>query len=122
MFSLYWASTTMISIGYGDITPLNQSEVMYTIGVQFVACFVFAFSINEIWSIVQEMKVKKNKIHNRLNIINIYMRDKNISLGLKSRINAYLAHFYHTKNLREKELENEIIGELTPSLRKELFF
>lgn len=95
----------MISIGYGDITPLNQHEVVYTILIQFVACFVFAFSINEIWSIIQEMKVKKIKIHGRMNIMNVYMRDKNVSENLKSRVNAYLSHFYHTKNLREKELE-----------------
>lgn len=24
-FSLYWASTTMLTIGYGDITPQNLS-------------------------------------------------------------------------------------------------
>lgn len=41
-----------------------------------------------------------------MNVINIYMRDKNVGSDLKSRVNAYLYHFYHTKNLREKELEN----------------
>lgn len=105
-FSLYWASTTMISIGYGDITPLNHEEVKYTIAVQFIACFVFAFSINAIWGIIQEMKVKKMTIHARMNVINVYMRDKNVSESLKSRVNAYLSHFYHTKNLRSKDLEN----------------
>lgn len=35
-----------------------------------------------------------------MNVINVYMRDKNVSLELKSRVNAYLSHFYHTKNLR----------------------
>lgn len=45
-----------------------------------------------------------------MKVMNVYMRDKNISTNLKSRINAYLSHFYHTKNLREKELESEIIG------------
>lgn len=35
-----------------------------------------------------------------MNIINVYMRDKSVSDDLKSRINAYLSHFYHTKNLR----------------------
>lgn len=36
--------------------------------------------------------------------MNVYMRDKNVGVGLKSRVNAYLSHFYHTKNLREKDL------------------
>lgn len=57
-----------------------------------------------------EKNSKKNKIHSRMKVMNVYMRDKNISTNLKSRINAYLSHFYHTKNLREKELESEIIG------------
>lgn len=39
-----------------------------------------------------------------MNIINVYMRDKSIDPVLKSKINAYLAHYYNTKNLRERDL------------------
>ena len=39
-----------------------------------------------------------------------------------SRINAYLNNYYYAKNLREREIEAEIIGELTPALKKELYY
>lgn len=48
-YSIYWASTTMISIGYGDITPQNKYEISYTIAIQFISCLVFAYSLNQIW-------------------------------------------------------------------------
>lgn len=53
IYSLYWASTTMISIGYGDITPKNPTEVTFTIVIQFLSCLLYGYSINQIWSIIQ---------------------------------------------------------------------
>ncbi len=79
IYSLYWASTTMISIGYGDITPKNPTEVGFTVFIQFLSCLLYGFSINSIWSIVQELNAKKSRIRSRLNTINLYMRDKDIS-------------------------------------------
>jgi potassium voltage-gated channel Eag-related subfamily H protein 1/potassium voltage-gated channel Eag-related subfamily H protein 5 len=104
IYSLYWASTTMISIGYGDITPKNPSEVAFTIFIQFLSCLLYGYAINQIWSIIQELNAKKSKIHSRLNLINLYMRDKEISPELTSRVNAYLNNYYYSKNLREREI------------------
>lgn len=43
---------TMITVGYGDITPKNDIELLTANITMFLACGVFAFSINSIGLIV----------------------------------------------------------------------
>lgn len=41
----------MITIGYGDITPVNIYEKVYVIGMTFISCGTFAYCINAIGNI-----------------------------------------------------------------------
>ena len=40
------AITTMITVGFGDIIPQNNSERLFAVFSMLVACVVFAYSMN----------------------------------------------------------------------------
>ncbi len=41
----------MITVGYGDITPVTVSEKIYCIFITLISCGVFAYVVNTIGSI-----------------------------------------------------------------------
>lgn len=50
----------MVTIGYGDISPVNSIEIIYTIIISFISCGLFGFCINLIGTILTETS-KKSK-------------------------------------------------------------
>ena len=45
----------MITVGYGDISPINPSEKIYVIFMTLISCATFAYAINCIGSIFSEI-------------------------------------------------------------------
>ena len=46
--AIYWAVTTMITVGYGDITPVTNSERIFSLFTMLITSGVFAYSMNSI--------------------------------------------------------------------------
>ena len=55
LYSLYWSSVTIMTVGYGDFSAENISEVMFSIFTIFFGCGLFAYFINSVGIIVQEI-------------------------------------------------------------------
>ena len=59
--SLYWSTTTMASIGYGDITPQNTIERGFVIILMIIASGVYTMLINDVSHIVNNFNVNASK-------------------------------------------------------------
>jgi hyperpolarization activated cyclic nucleotide-gated potassium channel 2 len=78
--SIYWGVTTMITVGYGDISPQTPLERTFGIFFLLVACGVFSFTLNTIGNALQTIDQKKQTYRKRITNINNYMK----RVGLQS--------------------------------------
>ena len=53
--SLYYSIVTMVTVGYGDITPQNTAEKIFAIIYIGMACGVFAYGVSEVGTILKDM-------------------------------------------------------------------
>ena len=53
--SIYWATATMTTVGYGDIVPVTTVEKIFGMIVMLLACCIFAYIMNSIGGIFVTM-------------------------------------------------------------------
>ena len=60
LFSYYWSATTILTVGYGDISPKNEKEVILATITILIGCYVFAYNINSFGTFLNDyQKLKK---------------------------------------------------------------
>ena len=59
IYSLYFSSSTLLTVGYGDVTPTNVYEILMILVTQIIGIATFAYAVNQIGVALSSMQEKK---------------------------------------------------------------
>lgn len=119
-YSFYWAVTTMTTVGYGDITAQNKREAFFISVCMILFSCVFAYSINNIGMILQDIEKNQKELNFNLSTIKRYLNRKKVNNQLKSRIKSYLLFLSEETKEIDKQSEELILSKLPNKLNEEL--
>ena len=108
LYAYYFVVVVMNTVGFGDLTPQNDNERLYCVVFIYVACGIFAYTINCVGVIVQDIN-RSNKLYKRnLHLINGYMQQKKIRFDLRIKIRKYFEYIWNEEKVKKKNhLKNE---------------
>ncbi|KAL4482559.1 hypothetical protein ABPG72_005802 [Tetrahymena utriculariae] len=120
ILSIYYSTITMITVGYGDITPQNQIERIYVICIVIISGTVFAYAVNMIGAIFQE-KEKKIADYKQMKFdISNYMINRSISKKTQLKVYNYLEYIFK-KESESPEKGQKILNLISEDLKNSVY-
>ncbi len=113
----YWCVTTLTTIGYGDITPETNGQMLFTILVQLIGAGVYGYIIGNLASLLTNVDVARSQHEEKVEQINTFMRYRNFPPELKERVGDYYDYLWSQRRGTD---EAEILEELPRSLRTQI--
>lgn len=112
---LYWAYVTMITTGFGDITPSTTAETVICIVTMYVGVIITCSAIANLTLLVGHFDEASNAFKQKLDNVNKYLTYQQVPAGLSEKIRQYYA--YQWTVLKGVD-ESAFLRDLSPQLQK----
>jgi hypothetical protein len=115
--SVYWAFTTLTTVGFGDVTPAGYAEVAWTVVVMYIGTCAFGYIVGSVTSIIMHEDKVAVMVKEKIENISAYMSLRMLPQELQERVKQYYDTAWRQKTVFD---ENTILRELPSYLRNEV--
>ncbi|KAL4438321.1 hypothetical protein ABPG74_009744 [Tetrahymena malaccensis] len=120
IFSIYFMFITMSTVGYGDLTPQNQAEVIFVGFTSISFSFFFAYCINSIGNMLTDIAQREQNYKQRKKDVLQYLNSRNISRNLQTKVMRHLEYLQNIENSQSHINSQDIMKYFSDNLRFEI--
>jgi len=95
---LYWAITTMTTVGYGDILPRTDSERLFATVIMLMGATVFGYIVGSVSTLARDPNGVAALTASQLNRASAYLREQDLNFDLRSRVRKSLFYVLQEKS------------------------
>jgi CRP-like cAMP-binding protein len=115
--TLYWTITTLATVGYGDITPVNKNEQGVTIVIMLLGATVFGYIVSNVSALMGSFDLTAQRLSEKISEVEGYLSEKNVpdSLGV-----GVVKQIKHTFSQMSAFDESSILRRLPSHLSRQI--
>lgn len=117
--AIYWAMTTLTTVGYGDISAKTPLQMLYAAFTQLIGVGVFGFILSNVASLLSRLDAAREHHMDNLDQIENFMNSYNIPIDVRSRVRSY---YHYVWKEHKGRLDRSLIDRLPNKLQSELNF
>ncbi|KAG9412580.1 hypothetical protein AC1031_015489 [Aphanomyces cochlioides] len=116
VISIYWATMTITTIGYGDVTATNIVERAFFIVMMLIGAGMYAYVVGTMCQLVEGLNVDALEFQREMDRVNDFLEMNAIPQSLRLRIRKYLLY------KRDARISNisELLSSVSPAIRDEV--
>ena len=120
IWAFYWATTIMLTVGFGDISPTTTDEALCIIFIETLGCILLTYNINSVGNIIRDIASYSKEKETNLKALSRIQDKFSLSEEVRNKIKNYLIESTEMKRLYNLEEEEKLMTSLPVTLSEEL--
>ena len=116
-WSLYWALTTLTTVGYGDITPANDGERRFTIFALLIGALIFSFMLSQVGTLIASLDRQTTLIEEKLDSVKEYAASRRLPKPIYMKLTKHFKYYLQKSSVFD---ETDLLDQCPPALRAEV--
>lgn len=116
--ALYWAVTTLTTVGYGDVNSGSTVERLFAILIMIVGVSYYTYIISSLSSIISTFDSNAAQVNEKLVAVRGFVRENRLPGPLSSKVMSFFQAYYAASNWRMNLYDaSELLANMPVALR-----